>query len=49
MKYKATNFKSNYRQVGLITMLILKILLLTIIMASELTLKKKFELDEIIF
>ena len=30
-------------------MLILKVLLLTIIMTSELTLKKKFELDEIIF
>ena len=49
-KYKGCKFKSNYHQVGLITMLILKVLLLTIIMAaSELTLKKKFDLDEIIF
>ena len=45
-------FKSNYHRVGLITMLILKVFLLTIIMATaptEVPLKKKFVLDEIIF
>ena len=46
-KYKAFKFKPN--QVGVITMLILKVLLLTIIMKRELNLRTKFDLDVIIF